>query len=963
MILLTSTSDKLQIVTSVAAAIDVHTSWVDNTATAVTPGRTNTAIVTAATIDVVAAPAASTQRNVKTLHVRNKHATLATDVTVQHTDGTTVVQLYKATLVAGGMLQYVDDEGFSIPAAASPGTVGGGNVSNSGTPITGQLAQWADATHIQGVDSSSLGFLTAAVAAATYQPLDADLTALAALAGTNTIYYRSAANTWAAVTIGANLTFSGGTLAATGGGGTGNVSASGAPLSGQLAAWVDGTHIQGIDVATLPFQPLDGDLTAIAALAGTNVIYYRSGTNNWVAVTIGANLSFTSGTLAATGLQADDATLTALAGLDATAGLVEQTGADAFTKRALGVGAGTSVPTRADTDARYAPIVHVHAESDITGLVADLAGKQPLDADLTAIAALAGTNVIYYRSAADTWAAVTIGANLTFSGGTLAATIPAAAPVGAEYITSTSDATLTAERVLTDTATVTWDRTTAGQIKANAAGGGGSAVVPGFIYGLACSNNVADATNDIDIAIGSATDAGGTVLMALASALGKRLDAAWTVGGTPAATVGGLDTGAVQPTGWYYVWLIQRTDTGVVDALFSLSDTAPTLPANYTKARRVWAVRRSAGVNRTFRQAGDRGYYIAPTNDFYFTFGATRGPGRLFNCPPNMRALFRGYVNATTPITLLFQPTFETAANASPSGAGVSLYQEVANQATAADFEVETDAVSNIQIYASTGGSMVSCTTKGWVDRRGQDAAEAALAFTPGGIVLNGSTYFYKPGGSDWIGSANSNVGVLSIWLRPPNASRGNQQFITSSESDYSPLLFQTDNRVRFVGSDNGGGVAADIVTANPIPADGAYHHVVFAWNTATGVRQCYVDGVSALGTNSGNTNQVYWTRPGHVFGSRWSGSDIVVTNVAEFYLNTTTFLDLSVPANLAKFRTAGHPAFLGKLGELPAGTQPMVHFSHSKNSNPSDFVANRGTGGDYLAVAGLPLVEDATAP
>lgn len=50
------------------------------------------------------------------------------------------------------------------------------------------------------------------------QALDADLTALAALSGTNNIYYRSAANTWTSVTIGTGLDFTGGTLSATGGG-------------------------------------------------------------------------------------------------------------------------------------------------------------------------------------------------------------------------------------------------------------------------------------------------------------------------------------------------------------------------------------------------------------------------------------------------------------------------------------------------------------------------------------------------------------------------------------------------------------------------------------------------------------------------------------------------------------------------------------------------------------------------
>jgi hypothetical protein len=60
---------------------------------------------------------------------------------------------------------------------------------------------------------------------------------------------------------------------------------------------------------------------------------------------------------------------------------------------------------------------------------------QPLDADLTAIAGLTGVNVIYYRSAADTWSPVTIGTGLSFSGGTLSCTVstagfaPLASPV------------------------------------------------------------------------------------------------------------------------------------------------------------------------------------------------------------------------------------------------------------------------------------------------------------------------------------------------------------------------------------------------------------------------------------------------------------------------------------------------------------------------------------------------------
>lgn len=115
MLLLASTSDKLQVVTSAALATDVHASWVDVAAGVTAPGRANTAISTAATTDVVASPGSGVIRNVKALSVRNKDASTPQTVTVRHTDGTTTVELYQATLLAGQSLQYTEETGFIPP--------------------------------------------------------------------------------------------------------------------------------------------------------------------------------------------------------------------------------------------------------------------------------------------------------------------------------------------------------------------------------------------------------------------------------------------------------------------------------------------------------------------------------------------------------------------------------------------------------------------------------------------------------------------------------------------------------------------------------------------------------------------------------------------------------------------------------------------------------------------------------
>ena len=114
MLLLTSSLDKVNIVTGSSYALDVHASYMDYASGVVTPGRTNTAVASITTSAVVGSPASATQRNVKWLTARNKDASNVNTITINHTDGSTVVQIFVCTLRAGETAIYNDQTGFCI---------------------------------------------------------------------------------------------------------------------------------------------------------------------------------------------------------------------------------------------------------------------------------------------------------------------------------------------------------------------------------------------------------------------------------------------------------------------------------------------------------------------------------------------------------------------------------------------------------------------------------------------------------------------------------------------------------------------------------------------------------------------------------------------------------------------------------------------------------------------------------
>lgn len=121
MLILADNGDSLDVVLSVAADIDVHASWVNNNSGTITAGKENSSITASATI--VSAPA-SGFTNVKTVNIRNKDTTDATDVTVRHVDsGGTTVELAKVTLQPGDLLQYVEGLGWDYIPVQTPADV------------------------------------------------------------------------------------------------------------------------------------------------------------------------------------------------------------------------------------------------------------------------------------------------------------------------------------------------------------------------------------------------------------------------------------------------------------------------------------------------------------------------------------------------------------------------------------------------------------------------------------------------------------------------------------------------------------------------------------------------------------------------------------------------------------------------------------------------------------------------
>jgi len=241
--------------------------------------------------------------------------------------------------------------------------------------------------------------------------------------------------------------------------------------------------------------------------------------------------------------------------------------------------------------------------------------------------------------------------------------------------------------------------------------------------------STAGSSTTITVSAGQAADSTNAVLMSLAAPISKTTGS-WAVG----SGNGGLDTGVIANSTTYHHYLIRRPDTGVVDEIFSLSASSPTLPANYTQFRHLypWQTNGSGQWVKGI-QNGDMFTYDAAIIDIDAVNPGTSAVTRTLSVPTGLvleAVLFVGGHYASSAFTILASAlsVSDQAPQAIATGALSGFSSSSAMNSVAGWNFVPQNVITNtsaqIRTRLSDSGASdrLGIITRGFIYRRGRDA-------------------------------------------------------------------------------------------------------------------------------------------------------------------------------------------------------------------------------------------------
>lgn len=227
------------------------------------------------------------------------------------------------------------------------------------------------------------------------------------------------------------------------------------------------------------------------------------------------------------------------------------------------------------------------------------------------------------------------------------------------------------------------------------------------------------------------------------------------------------------------------------------------------------------------------------------------------------------------------------------------------------------------------------CTGDAWVAFHG-------AAYTPYAVSFDGVNDHLVTGALTAVADSKSATG--SFWVRRTGGIGVQQRIYRATGNDFT-IFFRADNTIRIYGRDNSGN--NDIIFDSTLAiADSNWHHVLFSFDTNAGNARIYIDGTNVTAGGATVVNDlINFDTTEHRIGADSGPAQLLNADIADFWFDINTYMDLSVAGNRSKFRdSSGNPVFLGTDGSGPTGAVPEVFLS----GTPGAWHTNKGTGGGF---------------
>lgn len=256
----------------------------------------------------------------------------------------------------------------------------------------------------------------------------------------------------------------------------------------------------------------------------------------------------------------------------------------------------------------------------------------------------------------------------------------------------------------------------------------------GSIFGLILSNTSGFTTTRVTVSAGQARDSTNSSNLVVVTPITKRLDAVWAAGNNN----GGRDTASALANGQtWHVHLIFNPSTLAVDALFSASPTAPTLPSGFTRFRRIGSIILEAASTsiRQFLQIDDWFKLKTRSTDYA---NAANGSGpylRQITVPSGVKVEAEIYYQSASSSPSITNPAFSGLYDPdfgvpAPFGGSTQWAQvrtgDPASSTTLSTRYVTkiirqfTDSARNIYSYSQDPNDIIAIGVLGWRDDRGR---------------------------------------------------------------------------------------------------------------------------------------------------------------------------------------------------------------------------------------------------